>query len=143
DKSGASHRMAGLLPHETRLDRPKRVLSDRRLTHRSPLPFPAQLTGHEYHYSSARRTHGARLFEATDATGDTLPLMGLVDGNVMGSYAHVIDIACSIRLAEQVCVHDPAVAGLSVAALRVDLVLHLAHRAGDQDLVRRAEIGAP
>jgi cobyrinic acid a,c-diamide synthase len=93
DKSGASHRMAGLLPHETRIDRPKRVLGYRRLSHRSPLPFPAQLTGHEFHYSSARRTHGTPLFEATDALGDALPPMGLVDRNVMGSYAHVIDIA--------------------------------------------------
>jgi len=93
NKSGATHQMAGLLPHETRIDRPKRILGYRRLTHASPLPFPRQLNGHEFHYSSARRTHGTPLFEATDALGEALPPMGLVDGNVMGSYAHVIDIA--------------------------------------------------
>ncbi|MGN6489221.1 MAG: cobyrinate a,c-diamide synthase [Devosia sp.] len=93
DKAGVAHRMAGLLPHETRIDRPKRVLGYRRLAHTSPLPFPARLTGHEFHYSSARRTHGIPLFTATDALGEPLPPMGLVDGNVMGSYAHVIDIA--------------------------------------------------
>ena len=93
DKAGITHPMAGLLPHETRIDRPKRVLGYRRLTHDSALPFPRQLTGHEFHYSSARRTHGTPLFEATDALGEALPPMGLVDGNVMGSYAHVIDIA--------------------------------------------------
>ena len=93
DKAGIPHRMAGLLPHETRIDRPKRVLGYRRLTHASPLPFPARLNGHEFHYSSARRTHGTPLFEATDALGEALPAMGLVDGRVLGSYAHVIDVA--------------------------------------------------
>ncbi len=92
DKSGASHAMSGLLPHETRIDRPKRVLGYRRLAHASPLPFPARLSGHEFHYSSARRTHGTALFEATDALGEELPPMGLVDGRTMGSYAHVIDV---------------------------------------------------
>lgn len=93
DKAGATHAMAGLLPHETRIDRPRRVLGYRRLTHASPLPWPRELTGHEFHYSSARRTHGTPLFEATDALGEAQPQMGLVEGNVMGSYAHVIDIA--------------------------------------------------
>lgn len=92
DKSGATWPMAGLLPHETRIDRPKRVLGYRRLRHASPLPFPAELTGHEFHYSSARRTHGTPLFAATDALGEALPPMGLAEGRVMGSYAHVIDI---------------------------------------------------
>lgn len=92
DKAGVTHGMAGLLPHETRIDRPKRVLGYRRLAHASPLPFPARLSGHEFHYSSARRTHGTPLFTATDALGETLPPMGLVAGRVMGSYAHVIDV---------------------------------------------------
>lgn len=93
DKSGATHAMSGLLPHETRIDRPRRILGYRRLTHTSPLPFPAQLTGHEFHYSSARRTHGTPLFSATDALGEAQPPMGIIDGRVMGSYAHVIDVA--------------------------------------------------
>ena len=91
DKSGNTHVMAGLLPHETRIDRPRRVLGYRRLTHASPLPFPPDLTGHEFHYSSARRTHGPPLFFATDALGEALLPAGLVEGRVMGSYAHVID----------------------------------------------------
>lgn len=93
DKTGASHPMSGLLPHETRIDRPRRVLGYRRLTHQSPLPFPRALTGHEFHYSSARKTHGTPLFQATDALGETLPPMGLVHGRIMGSYAHVIDVS--------------------------------------------------
>jgi cobyrinic acid a,c-diamide synthase len=94
DKDGVTHRMAGLLPHETRIDRPKRVLGYRHLTHTGALPWPKSLTGHEFHYSSARQIRsGTPLFAATDALGETLPPMGLVHGNVMGSYAHVIDIA--------------------------------------------------
>ncbi len=93
DKAGATHAMSGLLPHETRIDRPRRVLGYRRLSHASPLPFPAHLTGHEFHYSSARRTHGTPLFQATDALAEAQPPMGIVEGRVMGSYAHVIDVA--------------------------------------------------
>ena len=94
DKDGVTHRMAGLLPHETRIDRPKRVLGYRRLTQAGALPWPKSLTGHEFHYSSARQIRGGTpLFSATDALGEELPPMGLVHGRVMGSYAHVIDIA--------------------------------------------------
>lgn len=93
DKAGAAYPMSGLLPHETRIDRPKRVLGYRRLVHRSLLPFPQHLAGHEFHYSSARQTHGTPLFQATDALGEALPPMGLVHGRIMGSYAHVIDAA--------------------------------------------------
>lgn len=93
DKAGVRHLMAGLLPHDTRIDRPRRVLGYRRLVHAGPLPWPAALSGHEFHYSSARKTHGAPLFAAADALGTPLDPMGLVQGRVMGSYAHVIDIA--------------------------------------------------
>jgi cobyrinic acid a,c-diamide synthase len=94
DKDGVTHPMAGLLPHETRIDRPKRVLGYRKLTHTGALPWPKSLTGHEFHYSSARVIRGGTpLFTATDALGEELPPMGLVERNVMGSYAHVIDIA--------------------------------------------------
>lgn len=93
DKSGTTYPMAGLLPVETRIDRPKRTLGYRRLSHASPLPFPARLNGHEFHYSSARQTRTTPLFSATDALGEALPPMGTVAGRVMGSYAHVIDRA--------------------------------------------------
>lgn len=93
DKAGATYPMSGLLPHETRIDRPKRVLGYRRLAHHSPLPFAPALNGHEFHYSSARQARGTPLFHATDALGEALPPMGLVQGRVMGSYAHVIDVS--------------------------------------------------
>jgi len=93
DKSGTSHAMASLLPVTTRIDRPKRTLGYRRLTHRGLLPWPQHLNGHEFHYSSARQSRHDPLFIATDALGEALPPMGAVEGRVMGSYAHVIDVA--------------------------------------------------
>lgn len=93
DKAGTAHAMAGLLPVVTRIDRPRRVLGYRRLAHQSPLPWPARLMGHEFHYSSARQLQTTPLFTATDALGEMLPPMGAMDGKVMGSYAHVIDMA--------------------------------------------------
>lgn len=93
DKAGAAHAMAGLLPVETRIDRPKRLLGYRKLYHRGILPWPQHLNGHEFHYSSARQTRADPLFIATDAAGEPTPPMGAVEGRVMGSYAHVIDMA--------------------------------------------------
>ncbi|RUT28776.1 cobyrinate a,c-diamide synthase [Arsenicitalea aurantiaca] len=94
DATGRSHPMTGLLPIETRIDRPRRLLGYRRLAHMSPLPWPARLMGHEFHYSSARRSRAATpLFAATDALGEEQPPMGAREGRVMGSYAHVIDAA--------------------------------------------------
>jgi cobyrinic acid a,c-diamide synthase len=91
DASGTTHRMAGLLPVSTDISRPKRTLGYRRLHHTGALPWPRDLLGHEFHYSSGE---GATpLFEATDALGTPLPPMGAVVGRVMGSYAHVIDVA--------------------------------------------------
>lgn len=93
DRDGQTHRMAGLLPVETRIDRPRRTLGYRRLRHAGPLPWPADLMGHEFHYSTGKPTSGPALFAATDALGEPQPPMGAVIGRVMGSYAHVIDVA--------------------------------------------------
>lgn len=93
DASGATYPMAGLLPISTRIDRPRRTLGYRRLTHDSPLPWPKSLTGHEFHYSSSTVPGATRLFSATDALGTPLPPAGVVQGRVMGSYMHVIDVA--------------------------------------------------
>jgi cobyrinic acid a,c-diamide synthase len=91
DRAGSSFRMAGLLPVRTDISRPKRTLGYRRLTNLGGLPWPRKLMGHEFHYSAAGGA--APLFAATDATGAELPPMGAVAGRVMGSYAHVIDVA--------------------------------------------------
>lgn len=90
DREGGTHAMAGLLPVHSRIDRPKRTLGYRRLTHASPLPWPEKLNGHEFHYSSAAPSGLPVLFEASDAAGEALGSMGARLGRVMGSYAHVI-----------------------------------------------------
>jgi cobyrinic acid a,c-diamide synthase len=93
DKADKAHAMAGLLPVETAIAEPRRVLGYRRLSHASPLPWPGRLNGHEFHYSHGRARGTPTLFEATDALGAALPAMGACVGRVMGSYAHVIDVA--------------------------------------------------
>jgi len=93
DRDGMRHAMAGLLPVDTSIGNPKRVLGYRRLGHASPLPWPAHLTGHEFHYSSGKADGAPALFAAADALGRVLPPMGAQIGKVMGSYAHVIDAA--------------------------------------------------
>lgn len=93
DKAGQGHAMTGLLPVTTRIDRPKRILGYRRLTQSGALPWPGQLNGHEFHYSSAKQSRLPPLFAATDATGAPLPPMGAAINRVMGSYAHVVDAA--------------------------------------------------
>lgn len=93
DKEGRVHRMAGLLPVTSRIDRPRRVLGYRRLSHGGQLPLSRHLNGHEFHYSSAQGSGGSPLFQAEDALGSQLGPMGSVVGRVMGSYAHVIDAA--------------------------------------------------
>ena len=89
DSSHKPFKMAGLLPVSTDISRPKRTLGYRRLTNLGALPWPADLRGHEFHYSAGGGGN-APLFAATDALGTSLPPMGSVVGRVMGSYAHVI-----------------------------------------------------
>jgi len=91
DREGQTHPMLGLLPVSTDISKPRLSLGYRRLSHRSPLPWPSHLTGHEFHYSTG--TGGQGLFAARDARGAELPAMGAVAGRVMGSYAHVIGVA--------------------------------------------------
>jgi cobyrinic acid a,c-diamide synthase len=93
DKDGATHKMLGLLPHSSSIDRPRRQLGYRCLSHQSPLPWPKSLLGHEFHYSTQSGEVANPLFAATDAQGNAQPAMGCLLGNVMGSYAHVIDRA--------------------------------------------------
>lgn len=93
DASGVPHRMTGLLPVTTSMERPRRHLGYRRLAHASPLPWPERLFGHEFHYSTGHVLGGEPLFLANDALGELQPAMGAVVGRVMGSYAHVIDAA--------------------------------------------------
>ena len=91
DANGMTHQMAGLLPHQSHIDRPHRILGYRLLRHQGPLPFARALSGHEFHYSSSSGRGAPQLFVASDAAGKRLGPMGSVVGKVCGSYAHVID----------------------------------------------------
>ncbi|MEM7425976.1 MAG: cobyrinate a,c-diamide synthase [Pseudomonadota bacterium] len=93
DKAGQSHRMAGLLPVVTSFEKRKLHLGYRRLQSAGGCGLPASLRGHEFHYSTLiSQGEGDPLFRAKDASGRDLGAMGLRRGNVMGSYAHIIDV---------------------------------------------------
>ncbi len=90
DAGGTRHAMAGLLSLETSFATRKLHLGYRSLT---PLggPFTAPVSGHEFHFASTIKVQGTPLFKACDAEGTQLPEMGLIQGHVSGSFAHVID----------------------------------------------------
>lgn len=90
DAKGARHEMLGLLGLETSFAMRKLHLGYRSLT---PLggPWSVPLSAHEFHYATTLHADGPALFEATDATGEQLPPMGLRNGNHCGSFAHIID----------------------------------------------------
>jgi cobyrinic acid a,c-diamide synthase len=92
DTSGTRHAMAGLLRLETSFARPRLHLGYRRLT---PLkgPFSMPFNAHEFHYASTLNAKGDPLFKAQDAEANELPDMGLCEGRVSGSFAHLIDVA--------------------------------------------------
>jgi len=92
DAGGQRHSMLGLLPLETSFATPRLHLGYRHLQALGG-PFSGALNGHEFHYASTLRAEGAPLFEARDAEGRALPTMGLRQGRVSGSFAHVIDRA--------------------------------------------------
>ena len=94
DKDRAHHEMLGFLPLETDFSQPRRVLGYRCLEPLDGAPFTGTLRGHEFHYARIVCEAGARpLFAARDARGMRLPDMGLQDGLVCGSFAHIIDQA--------------------------------------------------
>ncbi|SFI22577.1 cobyrinate a,c-diamide synthase [Jannaschia pohangensis] len=89
DAEGHRHAMAGLLRLETSFAHRKLHLGYRHLSgdHGS---FAGRWTGHEFHYATTLRATGTPLFAARDAEGTALPAMGLREGSVSGSFAHVI-----------------------------------------------------
>ncbi|MEL7115740.1 MAG: cobyrinate a,c-diamide synthase [Pseudomonadota bacterium] len=98
DADGTHHAMAGLLPLETSFAARHRHLGYRtlRATHG---PFPGTYRGHEFHYATTLRAEGPTLFEAWDAEGNALAPMGLRQGRVCGSFAHLIDLSPPSRKA--------------------------------------------
>ncbi|WP_373635412.1 cobyrinate a,c-diamide synthase [Yoonia sp. SS1-5] len=92
DADGQHHAMAGLLALHTSFAARKLHLGYREL-HAAAGPLPGPWLGHEFHYATTISARGTPLFQARDAAGDILPDMGLVDGRVAGSFAHIIDRA--------------------------------------------------
>lgn len=92
DKDGQHHEMLGLLGLETSFAKRKLHLGYRALT-ATEGPFKGPWNAHEFHYATTLLAEGAPLFEATDAEGRALAPMGLINGAVSGSFAHLIDRA--------------------------------------------------
>ena len=92
DAEGTAHQMAGFLRLSTSFASRKLHLGYRRVT-AAHGPFRGDWTAHEFHYATTLSAIGAPLFEARDAEGTALPPMGLREGRVCGSFAHLIDRA--------------------------------------------------
>ena len=92
NEHGETVPMLGLLDLVTSFAAPKRVLGYRKLNQRNhALPFwPDALYGHEFHFTHATHAQGEALFDAEDKSGQTIGPMGLVKGQIAGSYAHII-----------------------------------------------------
>ncbi|NNK79156.1 MAG: cobyrinate a,c-diamide synthase [Litoreibacter sp.] len=90
DADGQRHQMLGLLQLETSFHARKLHLGYRRLDAQHG-PFQGLYAGHEFHFATTLRAEGAPLFDAQDAEGEKLPPMGLRQGRICGSFAHVID----------------------------------------------------
>ncbi len=90
DAEGSAHQMSGLLRLETSFQQRKLHLGYRQIE-TVDFPLGRKLRGHEFHYTSAVREEGNALFFVRDALGQDMGSAGLRQGNVMGSYMHVID----------------------------------------------------
>ncbi len=90
DDAGKSHKMLNLLDLVTSIEKPKLTLGYRKLTSVSG-PLKGTFTGHEFHYARTLEANGKKLFTTRDASDNSLPNLGLVNGRVSGSFAHIID----------------------------------------------------
>lgn len=96
DKSGETHRMAGLLGLVTSHAQRRMHLGYRRATLAAPIAgiaAGARLTGHEFHYSTIVSHTDAPLAAVTDAEGTAVAETGSVRGRVTGSFFHLIAAA--------------------------------------------------
>ena len=97
DRDGARHPMAGLLPLTASFAKRRLHLGYRGLTLKSGGPLGsagAAFRGHEFHYATVvDEDRSTPLFEGADAAGRGLPPLGSAAGNVVGSFAHIVDRA--------------------------------------------------
>ncbi len=92
DADGQAHEMLGLLGLETSFAK-RRLHLGYRQVEATDGAFAGSWAAHEFHYASTIKADGAPLFRARDAEGTDLGPMGLVRGQVSGSFAHLIDMA--------------------------------------------------
>jgi cobyrinic acid a,c-diamide synthase len=90
DADGKPHKMAGLIGLTTSFAARKLHLGYRTLTALAP-PDRKMFAAHEFHYATTLDAQGTPLFDAADAQGTPLGPMGLIEGRVSGSFAHIID----------------------------------------------------
>ena len=97
DAHGQRHAMAGLLPLETSFAERQRHLGYRQINLAVDCFLGKKTTsyrGHEFHYTKILSESGASpLFDVRDGLGHNLPAAGLVEGQVAGSFIHLIDCA--------------------------------------------------
>jgi cobyrinic acid a,c-diamide synthase len=95
DAGGTRHAMAGLLPVETSFENGKLHLGYRRACLAGDGPLGATgmaYRGHEFHYAEVlSEGQGSPLFQCANARGDDLGASGMMDGEVMGSFVHLVD----------------------------------------------------
>jgi len=82
--------MTGLLDCETSFAQGRLSLGYRQVTQTGNTALPARAIAHEFHYTTALKERGAPLFSARDRDGRDCGSMGLQQGSVCGSYAHLI-----------------------------------------------------
>jgi len=92
DADGTHHEMLGLLKLETSFARRALHLGYRQLT-ADRGPFRGDWAAHEFHYATTISARGSPLFTAKDAEGGALADMGLIEAQVSGSFAHLIEPA--------------------------------------------------
>lgn len=93
DKTGETHKMAGLLGLVTSFEKRKFHLGYRRATLQSEMmgSAPGQsLRGHEFHYTTIIDEPDAPLAHVTDADGNAVPETGSRKGHVTGTFFHMI-----------------------------------------------------
>ena len=95
DAKGSRHTMAGLLGLETSFESPRLHLGYRvaSLAAEGFLGTKNKIFfGHEFHYATVLVEEGEQsLFQTTNAASANARLEGLIDGNVAGSFVHLID----------------------------------------------------
>jgi cobyrinic acid a,c-diamide synthase len=93
DAEGVRHVMAGLLPIETSFARRRLHLGYRRATWCEAMPFAARgatSIGHEFHYATITRNESEPLVDMVDGEGQELAPAGSRNGQVTGSFFHLI-----------------------------------------------------